>query len=160
MPAPYFVRARAGAFAIRSVRWNGVDYTNNPIDFSTGDSAGALEVSLERGGRLVGQVTDGTGRPSASPMVVVFSPNTADWSSFGFSSPKLVRVLPNSIGRYVAAGLPAGDYLVVAVEADDSLVGSWQSPEFLRRLVGQASKARLSWGQELALDLKIAVPGK
>ncbi len=159
MPAQYWVRVKAGAFAIRSVKWNGVDYTERPIDLAAAASAGPLEISLDRGGRVTGQVTDGAGRPTAAPVVIVFPPNPTEWVAFGFNSPRLVRVLPNSLGRYLVAGLPAGDYLVAAVEIDDSLVGDWQAPSFLQRLAGLASKAKLSWGQDVTVDLKV-IPGK
>jgi hypothetical protein len=48
-------------------------------------------------------------------------------------------------------GLPAGEYLFVAV--DRSLATAWQTPAFLERAAAVATRVKLEWGDTQSVTL-------
>ena len=58
-------------------------------------------------------------------------------------------------GRYQTAGLPAGDYLLVAV-ADES-TANWQDPAILATLARVARAVTIGEGDSQSLDLRTSV---
>jgi hypothetical protein len=57
----------------------------------------------------------------------------------------------SNTGTYRLTTLPAGDYLVAAI--DRSHRSTWRDPEFLARLERAASRITLTWGGRSSQDL-------
>jgi hypothetical protein len=55
-------------------------------------------------------------------------------------------------GTYRFAALPAGDYLVVAI--DRSQAATWRDPEVLADLQRSAARVTLRWGATLSQDVQ------
>ena len=60
-----------------------------------------------------------------------------------------------SAGTYQFQYLPAGDYLVAAI--DRAHLGDWRDPAFLERLSRYATRVTLNWGAKSAQDLTATV---
>jgi len=57
-------------------------------------------------------------------------------------------------GRFSFEGLPPGEYFVLAAYPPDD-PGEWRDPDALEKLALQATRARLSEGQQVAVELKV-----
>jgi len=54
-------------------------------------------------------------------------------------------------GVYRFTNLPAGDYLVAAV--DRSHLATWRDPEFLSEVARSATRVTLTWGGKISQDV-------
>ncbi len=111
----------------------------------------AVIVFTDRRSELSGTLqTQGTA-PAVEYYVLAFSADRRHWFE-GSRRTKTVR--PASDGRYAFADLPAGDYLVAALEdVDPKQLGD---PAFLEAVVAAAVKVSVTEGAKVQLDLKVA----
>lgn len=138
-----------GGWLLKKVTLNGVDVTDQPIDFSKGDVDG-IEITLtSRGPVLTGAVTD-AGKPAANCTVVVFSTDSTKW---GYPSRYFSQVRPDPQGRFTLTSLPAGDYLVLALPTVQGT--DWQDPQFLKPHLGVATHVSLVEGGSQAIALQV-----
>lgn len=158
-------------WALKSVRHNGADTTDAPIDFRGNESISGLEIVLSnRITELTGTVRDDAGRAVVDYALIVFAEDAERWRAqqvpalpgpgsqpsalqrFGAAS-RFVRVgRPNQQGRFRIAGLPAARYLAVAVTSIEE--GAWDDPALLERFRSSATVVDLAEGERR----EIAVP--
>jgi len=137
-----------------AVQLNDDDVTDTPLDVPTGGKqvAGLRLVITKEGATLAGTVTE-RGEASSDATVVAFSEDERHWR---FGSRFIRTARPAIDGAYTIAGLPAGDYLVVAER--DLLDGEWEDREYLKGAVARATKVTLKRGGAETVDLKVAPP--
>ena len=63
---------------------------------------------------------------------------------------------PDQQGRWQLKGLPAGDYLAVALDYMEN--DAWQDPEYLESLREKATKVTIVEGASEAVALRIVIP--
>ncbi len=103
--------ARGGR--LKSVTLNGADITDTPIDIPSAGDVSGVEITLtDTLTRLSGTVTNAR-REAVKDYVVVILPERLKEGVLPGRFTRTVR--PNQEGRYEIRGLPAGDYLAVAV---------------------------------------------
>jgi hypothetical protein len=68
-------------------------------------------------------------------------------------SRRIQGVRPSADGAYVIHNLPAGSYLVAAV--DDVEPGEWFDPAFLQRLVPVAMKVAIADGEQKVQAIRL-----
>ena len=91
---------------------------------------------------LSGQVTDSKGNPVLDATVVVFPANEKLWT---YQSRFIKAARPDQDGRYRVTALPAGKYLVVALQGlEDGQAGD---PEFLATIKDLATRLDLGRGR-------------
>ena len=151
IPGRYFLRASAASgsgWAVKEVTWNGRDYTNRVIDVTETESPAGLKVVLTAAtSTLKGQIRNDA--PTPEEVTVVLLPSSADrWNRIGLWPPD-VRVMP-SAGSYEARGLPAGEYLALALRGRVTI--SDLDSDTLRRLAALGTRVTLDWGHSLQLD--------
>jgi protocatechuate 3,4-dioxygenase beta subunit len=142
--------------ALKAVRANGVDVTDEGFD-ATGTSVSDLEVVITaRPASLAGTVSDGSGAPCGACAVMVFSADSQRWPSRMNS--RVVSQVAKA-GAFTFEALPAGDYFAVAL---DALVdGEWAEPENLARLTSQATRVSLGDGESKTVRLPLpSGPGR
>ena len=94
------------------------------------------------GGSIAGHVTDAHAAPIDTYSVIVFPTDRKAWSADS-SVVKFAR--PASDGGFEVAGLPPGEYWVVAVDAIQSnQIGEWTRPEVLQKLSPHATRVPLA----------------
>jgi hypothetical protein len=71
-------------------------------------------------------------------------------------SRRLQGVRPSADGAFTLRNLPAGDYMVAAV--DDVEPGEWFDPAFLQRLLPTAMKIAIADGEQKVQDIRLG-PG-
>jgi hypothetical protein len=160
VPGPYFLRSSAASGAgwmVKAVIWNGQDYTNRVLDVTDTASPTGLKVILTAAtSSLTGRIRD-DGR-GLEDVTVVLLPSAADrWTRIGLWPPD-VRVIP-SARTYEARGLPAGEYLALALRGRVTI--SDLDSNTLRRLAPLGTTVTLDWGHSRQLDLSaIDLPRK
>jgi hypothetical protein len=65
----------------------------------------------------------------------------------------MFQSIPSSTGGYQLRNLPAGEYLVIAV--DLSRVNAWMDPKFLAAAAPLATRLSIAWGDKKAQDLTV-----
>jgi hypothetical protein len=135
---------------------SGVDVTDAVLPFGTRDqSLGDLEVVLtDRITEIAGAVVDDRGHPSLDATVVAFVDDSASW----YAHTRFVKIAdPGTDGTFAVRGLPAGSYLVAAINGTDvaNIGEELDNPGFLESLVAGATRVTLSEGQRVSLALRL-----
>jgi hypothetical protein len=99
---------------------------------------------------LTGTVATGKGQPTSDYVVVLFAQDASKW---GMMTRFVQSVRPDQSGKFTAKGLPAGDYLAVALEYLEP--GEESDPEVLERLRPQATSVVIGEAEAKTLNLKI-----
>jgi hypothetical protein len=156
-PANVVVRANvmpgaSGSWALRSVKWNGVDVTDGGIDLKAGEDVSGLEVEItNRLTEISGLVANARGETVKDYSLVIFARDRERWGP----GSRFVRTgRPDQDGRFKISGLPPGSYYAVALDyfdpADDA-----SDPEFLDRIRDRATAVSVIDGETKTIDLKL-----
>ena len=168
-PGRFALEGAPNGWWLKSVTIGGVDVTDAPVTFDTGEHNAAVVIATT-GGRIEGRITsdsecrrdDRIGRVSAGGIcfwhgvsVAVFPSDASRWF-YRSRHLRLVRVAPD--GSFSVSGLPPGEYWVAATATgfEEGAYGSWQHPEFFAGLRQHARLARLEEGRRTAVDLALA----
>jgi hypothetical protein len=157
LPGSYLLRVQAfGAQGIvKSVRWNGRDYTTTPFDVSAEQELRDVVITFTpESSALTGFVRDRAGMRAPGAAVVIFPVEREQWANYGLTPRRIKSGTAGLDGSYRVAGVPAGDYFVVAVDA--AQVNAWQDPAFLAAAAGVATRITVAWGETKTQDLSPA----
>jgi hypothetical protein len=139
-----------GDWTLKHVALNGRDLADDPIDVRHGETVNGVRVVLtNRPTRLRGALLDDKKQP-ADGTVVVFPDDTSRWRE----QARTIRAArPDQRGEFSINGLPAGTYLIAAVDyAQDGL---WYDPEFLADLRPRAQRFSLAEAESKRIDLTV-----
>jgi hypothetical protein len=156
-PGEYVLRMAQGAskFTVKSITIDGVDYTTKPIDSSIlGPKTEAVVTLTDKLTSVRGSVHDSRG-PVTNAAVLVFPAERNMWKGYGLRPARLRAAPLSGSSSFVIDGLPAGEYLAIAVPAQQ--VSAWQDTKFLERAAALATRFTLQWGESRSLDLSLAV---
>lgn len=129
------------------------DITDTGRDFKPGEEVDGFEIVMtRRTQRITGKVTSDTGEPVKEYTVIAFAEDQQKWTLP--STRWIASARPNQDGTFEVTQLPAGKYLVVAVEYVAQ--GEWNDPEWLARAARNATKVTLGDGATATLDLKLS----
>jgi hypothetical protein len=153
MGGEYVLRI-SGNGIVKSIMWDGEDYTTRPFDASAGKDFNAVVVTMtDQGAAVSGTVHDGRGAAATDAAVIVFPVERRLWTNYGFVPARIKSSATTTSGTYRLQNLPAGEYFVAAVQAAD--LNSWQNPKFLEQAVGSAARVTLDWGGKGTVDLTV-----
>jgi hypothetical protein len=164
-PGPYILSVRppfsaAGtttellSWYVRSVRVGGRETIGEAIDLGATDLEGVELILTKRPMELSGTVRTADGRPAAWARVLLFSRDPAQWSHYlVFPAPRRIRqIVTDRFGGFRGAGVPPGEYQMVAVAAVPEF---WTAPEYLQTLVGAAVPVSLQPGDTRVVELTL-----
>jgi hypothetical protein len=146
----------SGNWTVKNVLLDRRDLADEPIDVAHGASIAGIRIVLtNRPTSLRGRLTDEKLRP-AEGTAVIFPEERALWrgsekSTLGVESRRVKAARPDQRGDYSFKGLPAGNYLVVAVDYVEE--GQWGDPEYLADLAPRARRLTLTDGESKEIDL-------
>jgi hypothetical protein len=139
---------------VKAIRHEDRDITSRLLELRSGESLADVEVIVtSRITTVTGQLADDRGQPLPNGTVVIFSEDTERW---GETTAFVRTARPDQDGRYEIKGLPAGDYLALALDYVQE--GMWNDPEFLESLRQYAQRFTLIEGGSHALSLKVTKP--
>ncbi len=142
------VSTLTGDWALKSIDVEGKDFADQPMPVEHGATlAGVRVVLTNRPTTITGAVRDEK-KNAAEGTVIAFAEDSAKWRD----GTRMIRATrPDQRGRFTFKGLPAGDYLLIAL--DYVLEGQWNDPEFLDGLKGRAERLALADAESKQLDL-------
>jgi hypothetical protein len=153
-PGPHVLRiSPPSGWTVRSATLEGRDITEEILDVKAGQTIAGIEVVLsDRGGQVSGAIK--ADADAVGSTVVIFPADSDQW----LPQSRRIRVAQvDRNGRYVIDGLPAGDYLISAIE--DVEPGEWFDPAFLQAISGSATRIALNEGARETKDLRLtAIP--
>jgi len=127
----------------------------------TVDGSNLRDVELiltDRQATVSGTVRRSTGGVDTEATVVIFPADRTFWYEFKPFPPgfpvRLREVRVSQRGQYRLTDIPAGEYLLAALNA--TLPSSWKDPGFLTGIASNAVRVQLTEGASLAHDLKTA----
>jgi hypothetical protein len=139
-------------WSIRAIRLNGADVIDSGIDFKPNEDVRGLEVELtNKVSAITGLVTSGRGEASRDYTAIAFPQDSERWKDTNSRYIRWGR--PDQDGRFRISGLPAGDYLLIALDKIDP--GESTDPEFLERVRTKATRFSLLEGETKSIDLKL-----
>jgi hypothetical protein len=146
-PGAYLLDVLGGGL-VKSVVVDQRDHTDRPLEVAGGTEITGVVVTLtRRSARLAGYVRDAQGRPLTSNAVVLcFPADPARRERYGTQPKRLRAATMADDGGYQLNNLPAGDYLLAAL--DEAYADAWHDATFLAKVAPLAAKVRLDWDQE------------
>ena len=157
MAGEFLLRSLGGAPGlIKSIVWNGRDYTYTPFDTTGGrDITGVVVTFTDQVTTAVtGTVKETNGQAAAGAAVIVFPAERAQWMKYGVQPTRLRAAAASTTGVFTVRPLPAGDYFIIAIDGD--AIEQWKDPKWLERASALATKFSISWGGRVTQDLVVA----
>jgi hypothetical protein len=153
-PGRYLLRANlSSAWAIKSIAWDGRDFTHTPFDVTASPEIDDVVVTVTNAtARITGAVRSDGGGPAARARVIVFPAEREQWTQFGMNPPRVRSVVTDNLGLYRFEALPAGTYLLVGIP--DARFADWRDPAFFERAAGQATRVAVDWGETESRELE------
>ena len=137
---------------ISSIVSRGRDVADTGIEITAGESIDDVVITFT--GKPAGLVATVIGlAPETRAAVIVFPAARDQWANFGWNPPRIASGNTNTNGVVEFARLPAGDYLVVAVELSKAY--AWTDPRFLAAASLVASRVTVGWAESKPLMLKV-----
>lgn len=154
-PTAFALERASDEWYLKSLVVRGSDIADTGFDFgASGGTVSEVEIVFSRNGAAVeGRLTDGSA-PTSDYSVVVFPAYRDQWMP---RSRRMKFTRARGDGSFRLAALPAGDYLVAAVDRLDGTAdgGDWQNPDVLEQLAPRAERLSLSEGQSRTLTLRL-----
>ncbi len=122
-------------WTIKSIDYDGHDFSVLPLEVKNGQKLEGITIVLSNKlPTVAGTLTDEKLKP-AEGTVILFPEDTARWTD---NARSIRTARPDQSGRFEFQLIPAGDYLLSAVEYVQD--GDWFDPEFLQELREHARK--------------------
>lgn len=138
-------------WAVRSVRLNGVDVTDAGVEFKPNEDISGVEVELtNKLTTISGLVTNSRGEASKDYSAIVFAQDKEKWAG---NSRYQSMSRPDQDGRFKIAGLPPGEYYIIAVDRIEP--GQQSDPDFLESVRSRATSLSLNEGETKTVDLRL-----
>jgi hypothetical protein len=138
----------AGDWTLKAIQLNGRDLADDPIEVRHGEVLSGVRVVLtNRPTQVRGGLVDEKQQP-ADGTVVIFPEDQSRWRE---DSRTIRAARPDQHGEFSITGLPAGKYLVAAVDYVQD--GQWYDPEFLADLRPRAERLSLGEAETKRIDL-------
>jgi protocatechuate 3,4-dioxygenase beta subunit len=139
---------------VKSITRDGRDVADGWLQLVSGEELSGIDVLLtSRVTKIDGQLLDERNQPLRDATVLIFPSDADKW----FENSKTIRAARlDQQGRWQAKGLPAGEYLAIALDYVED--GAWNDPEYLESLRRDAKKVTLADGASETVALKVTVP--
>ncbi|HUF48256.1 MAG TPA: carboxypeptidase-like regulatory domain-containing protein [Vicinamibacterales bacterium] len=141
----------AGGWWLRSVIIGGRDVLDTPLIFRATSVTGAVLTFTNRRSQLSGRLLSSEGQPALDYHVVVVSADREHWLP---RARRTRATRPDTEGGFVVSDLPAGSYLLVAL--DDLDPADLDDPAFLATLAPGGIPIEIADGASVVQDVRIA----
>ena len=142
-------------WSLETVSYQGLDVIDVPFELRSGDERKRIRMVLtDRPSRLVGVVQDVDGNAISDRAIVALPINSTFWRP---GSRHVRLTYPDQSGQYEIVGLPAGGYLVAAVDGID--VGDLYDLAVFQEIAAAATETLVEAGETTTLDLVLTRGG-
>ena len=150
-PGQYFLRVGAlpAGWFLSSIIVDGEDALDRPIDLGAGEVLDVRITVSNRGTQVRGLAHDARLQPVSGAAIIVLPARQTAWSP---NRTRYTRAYGN--GNFFVAGLPPGDYLIVAI--DDAASENWQDPGTVAALRTLATRVTVKEGEERTVQLRVS----
>ena len=140
--------------AVESITATNADYTTRPFDAGAGQDFNDVVITFtDRIASLGGSVQLESRGDQRLMTVIAFPASRDQWTRYGFQPTRFKTVPVSNAGTYQIDNLPAGSYLLVAVES--SQAKRWQDASFLDAASQVATRVTIGWGDHKSQDLRM-----
>jgi hypothetical protein len=147
-PVVLSIGTLTGDWTLKAVELDGRNLADDPIEVRHGETVSGVRVVLtNRPTHVRGALLNEQQQP-AEGTVVIFPEDTSRWRE---DSRTVRSARPDQHGEFSIKGLPAGKYLIAAVDYVQD--GEWYDPEFLADLRPRAERLSLAEGESKRIDL-------
>jgi hypothetical protein len=153
VPGRYLVRVGGvpPGWRLRAVMAGGIDVSEEGLDLSSGFVPSDLQIVLTDQLTLITGTVRGVG-PFADPTATVLLFPQQDRSSTSMAARRFLSVRTGRDGTFSLRNMPAGAYLVAAVDEADA--DGWQDPDRLLALRRSATLVSIREGEAKILELR------
>jgi hypothetical protein len=144
-------RPSAGAWQFVSATLGGRDVLGQTIEIGPKDMSGLVLHVSNSSTTIAGNALDPRGAAD-SATVVFFTANASLWAAARDDSP-LFRTARTWSGHYTLERVPAGDFLIAAV--DDAALEDWPDAALLSRIAAVAERIQMTAGRQAQRDLRV-----
>jgi hypothetical protein len=149
---PYLLAVPSAPGVVKSIEWQGQDYSDKPFDASIGrDFTDVVITITQEPATLTGSVRTARGEIADEAVVICFPTDRALWSGFGLTPRRFAQAPVTNDGTFRITNLPAGSYRVIALADADST--DVLDPAFLQAAAPLASRVTLAWRETASLTL-------
>jgi carboxypeptidase family protein len=142
---------RPGGWLLKSAIAGGQDSLDAPFTVQPNQQLVDAAITFtDRLAQISGTLTDASGAAAPDYTAVLLPVDRSLWFP---QSRRLQGVRPSADGAFAFHNLPAGDYLVAAV--DDVEPGEWFDPAFLQRIAPAGIRVVVSDGEQKVQDVRI-----
>ncbi len=139
-----------GSWTLKSVLIGGQEVSDQAFEIKPGQNVENVTIVMtDRSTEIAGAVRDGSNAPMTGITVIAFSSDQQYWRA---QSRHIQAARTDSTGAFRLRGLPAGDYLIVAVDGVEQ--GEWFDPAYLDQARAGAGHVTLNEGEKKTLDLR------
>jgi hypothetical protein len=128
--------------------------TDTPIELASGEEMHDLHIVLtDRVTRVFGQLADAKNVPLRDATVILFPVDRERWYE---TSRRMRAVRPDQRGQWEVKGLPAGEYLAVALDYVED--AAWNDPDYLESLREYGRTVTIREGAAQSVSLELTIP--
>jgi len=148
-----FLPLPSSSWLVKAIRYRGADIIDTGLEVRPNEDVTGIEIELtDRISNVSGVVTNGRGDVVKDYWTVVFARDRDKWTP---PSRYIRAVRGDQDGRFKMTGLPAGDYLALALETLEP--GESNDPEVLDRMLrSRPVSFSIGEGETKALELKLS----
>jgi carboxypeptidase family protein len=138
-------------WTLKAIERDGRDITDASVEGTSGQALGGVRIVVSnRVTTMSGRTIAPGGGATNGATVIVFAADAHRWRE----NSRFVRVVrPNDEGAWEISGLPAGDYLVIAIDYVPQ--GLWNDPDYLATLRPRAQPIAMDEGGSPFVTLRV-----
>jgi hypothetical protein len=157
LPGRYMLRVGGtlGSWSLDSVSIGDKSLPDQPIAIASTDVSGVVVTLTDRAGSISGSVRDARAGVDSTATVLLFPANRALWVDTTANPRRLRSIRVSPRGTWQIDSLPAGDYIVVAI--DDRFAADWQRPQRLESLSRSGTHVTVGAAEKKTLELTTQV---
>lgn len=158
LPAGRYVFRLDGypGWTLESARLNGRDISDEPCDAEGGgdDLSGVVVTMTDTPAGVSGVARASSGTPAPQATVLLFSSNNTQWVDRGATPRRQLRVTTSKTGAFMFSGLPAGEYLALAIAGEPP--ENWRMPEFMTEAARVATRVTVERRSTRVVNLTVS----
>lgn len=141
-------------YVLKSVTAGGQNIVDKAFDLSASGLTDIVVTITDQISTVSGTVRDASGTASDAAIVVVYPADRSLWKLPSLASRRVQTTLPGRDGRFTFRGLPAGDYIVAAVDWSGA---DLSDPRVLTAIMADGSRVTIADGDSRTQDLRVMV---